>query len=293
MYSFIFDQTYINLFILVIIVSIVMFLWRKLIILEGNFFVLEKRVNLIKKDAREDSIAKNIEKSDIIMNEIFKDFSPSNACKQSACFSSTGGDTSGKCDINSCDPLSNSQKNNPNNITIDENMVQFISANSPKPLDILSDDIDIITFANSGNLSIANADCDDDDDVIEIDRMVDTIISSSEKYEKKGHVSQSGAAEVYEAAEAAEAVEAVEAVKITEAVEAAESIEYGEHNDNDNMSVSSEITFTSDEKKSEKTLMKKYSKMPLDKLKEVCNSININSDGTRNQLIARIIDVKK
>ena len=285
MYSFIFDQTYINLFILVIIVSIVMFLWRKLIILEGNFFVLEKRVNLIKKDAREDSIAKNIEKSDIIMNEIFKDFSPSNACKQSACFSSTGGDTSGKCDINSCDPLSNSQKNNPNNITIDENMVQFISANSPKPLDILSDDIDIITFANSGNLSIA--DCDDDDDVIEIDRMVDTIISSSEKYEKKGHVSQSGATEVYEAAEV---VEAAEAVKITEA---AEAVEYGEHNDNDNMSVSSEITFTSDEKKSEKTLMKKYSKMPLDKLKEVCNSININSDGTRNQLIARIIDVKK
>jgi hypothetical protein len=271
MYSFIFDQTYINLFILVIIVSIVMFLWRKLIILEGNFFVLEKRVNLIKKDAREDSIAKNIEKSDIIMNEIFKDFTPSNACKQSACFSSTGGNASGTCDVNSCDPLSNSQKNNPYNITNDENMVEFISANSPKPLDILSGDTDIITFANSGNVSIANAGDDDDDkDVIEIDRMVDTIISSSEEYENKVHVQQSGVA-----------------------ADAAETVEYGEHNDNDNMSVSSEITFTSDDKKGEKTLMKKYSKMPLDKLKEVCNSININSDGTRNQLIARIIDVKK
>lgn len=285
MYSFIFDQTYINLFILVIIVSIVMFLWRKLIILEGNFFVLEKRVNLIKKDAREDSIAKNIEKSDIIMNEIFKDFTPSNACKQSACFSSTGGNASGTCDVNSCDPLSNSQKNNPYNITNDENMVQFISANSPKPLKILSGDIDIITFANSGNVSIdmdavvtdavmdaakdvAKDATDDDTDVIEIDRMVDTIISSSEEYESKVHASQ---------------------------VEQSESgiVDYSEHNDNDNMSVSSEITFTSDDKKSEKTLMKKYSKMPLDKLKEVCNSININSDGTRNQLISRIIDVKK
>lgn len=282
MYSFIFDQTYINLFILVIIVSIVMFLWRKLIILEGNFFVLEKRVNLIKKDAREDSIAKNIEKSDIIMNEIFKDFTPSNACKQSACFSSTGGNASGTCDINSCDPLSNSQKNSPCNISIDENMVQFISVKSPKPLDILSGDTDIITFANTGNLSIANAGDDDDDkDVIEIDRMVDTIISSSEEYENKIHVQQSGVAE------------AVDATGVVEAAEAAEMVEYGEHNDNDNISVSSEITFTSDEKKNEKTLMKKYSKMPLDKLKEICNSININSDGTRNQLIARIIDVKK
>ena len=83
MYSFIFDQTYINLLILIIIVFLVMFLWRKVIILEGNFFVLEKRVNLIKKDVREDSITKNIEKSDIIMNEIFKDYSPINACKQS------------------------------------------------------------------------------------------------------------------------------------------------------------------------------------------------------------------
>ena len=129
MYSFIFDQTYINLFILVIIVSIVMFLWRKLIILEGNFYVLEKRVNLIKKDAREESISRNIEKSDIIMNEIFKDYSPANACKQSVCFPSRGGDASGECDENVCDPLSKSQKNNPCNISNDEDMVQFISNN--------------------------------------------------------------------------------------------------------------------------------------------------------------------
>ena len=58
MYSFLMDQTYVNLFILISIVVLVMFLWRKLIILEGNFFILEKRVNLIKKDAREDSISR-------------------------------------------------------------------------------------------------------------------------------------------------------------------------------------------------------------------------------------------
>ena len=33
--------------------------------------------------------------------------------------------------------------------------------------------------------------------------------------------------------------------------------------------------------------------MSLDKLKEVCGSFNINSEGTRNQLIARIIEAKK
>ena len=281
MYSFIFDQTYINLFILVIIVSIVMFLWRKLIILEGNFFVLEKRVNLIKKDAREDSISRNIEKSDIIMNEIFKDFCPMNACKQSVCFSSTGGDASGTCDANSCDPLSNSQKNKPYNISLDENMVQFVSTKPSKQLDNgYGDDCgdcdDIISFANGGNVSINTlADHEDagdtDTDAIDIDKMVDTIISSSEKYENKVHGEPNYIGGIAGAVDA----------------------DASEQNDNDNMSISSEITFTSDDKKNDKTLMKKYSKMSLDKLKEVCTTLNINSDGTRNQLITRIMEVKK
>ena len=252
MYSFLFDQTYINLLILVIIVSLVMFLWRKLIILEGNFFVLEKRVNLIKKDAREDSISRNIEKSDVIMNEIFNDYYPSNACKQSKC----GGGMS------VCVP----SDNNPD----DENMVQFA---------------DVITFANGGNIVLhsatdgAEGDAEateadeavcvsfttattattataasvaDTTDAIEIDRMVDTIISSSEEYEKKFREDADG--------------------------------------DTDTMSVSSEITFTSDEKKNEK---KKYAKMSLDKLKDLCNQGNLNNDGTRNQLITRIIEAKK
>ena len=165
--------------------------------------------------------------------------------------------------------------NNPD----DENMVQFA---------------DVITFANGGNIVLhsatdgaegdveaveaaeadeaacvsftaataataattataADADCDADaTDAIEIDRMVDTIISSSEEYEKKFREDADG--------------------------------------DADTMSVSSEITFTSDEKKNEK---KKYAKMSLDKLKDLCNQGNLNNDGTRNQLITRIIEAKK
>lgn len=241
MYSFLFDQTYINLLILVIIVSLVMFLWRKLIILEGNFFVLEKRVNLIKKDAREDSISRNIEKSDVIMNEIFKDYSPSNACKQSMC-------QGGSCPILGV-----------------ESLAQYVLPTHP--------DIDIITFANGGNIVVADAaDAADADDVadaadaadvrattadagdtLDIDRMVDTIISSSEEYEKK----------------------------VREDTE-------GDTGDIDTISVSSEITFGDD-----KALMKKYSKLSLDKLRELCNSSTLNNEGTKNELIKRIIEAKK
>lgn len=251
------DQTYVNLFILISIVVLVMFLWRKLIILEGNFFILEKRVNLIKKDAREDSISRNIEKSDVIMNEIFKDFSPSNACKNFEC------------------PLSAITKihseNLTDNLTINEDMVKYISAQIPANLkgagkihlDVSNSDVDVITF-NKG----ANADteavgtdagvADDTGDDADIDKIVDTIISSSEDYE----------------------------AKVLEE-------DTNEANEQDNASVCSEITFTSDDKKSEKTLLNKYSKMSLDKLKEICGLNNINVEGTRKQLITRIIENSK
>ena len=247
------DQTYVNLFILISIVVLVMFLWRKLIILEGNFFILEKRVNLIKKDAREDSISRNIEKSDVIMNEIFKDFSPSNACKNFEC------------------PLSAITKihseNLTDNLTINEDMVKYISAQTPTNLkgagkildDVInniSPDIDIITFNKSGDTgSVAEVDADDaGGEADNIEKIVDTIINSSEDYEAKV---------------------------------------FAEEEEKDNASVCSEITFTSDDKKSEKTLLNKYSKLSLDKLKDICSSYNINSEGTRKQLITRIIENSK
>ena len=265
MYSFIFDQTYINLFVLIIIVFLVMFLWRKVIILEGNFFILEKRVNLIKKDAREDSISKSIEKSDIIMNEIFKDSSRSNACPIFEYFPSTGGATraageageAGSADDSytggatgaTCDAFGKCpifKKNSTDNISINEDMVQYISS---LPEDNLSDNtekaIDIISFSN---VSI------DKDSGAEVDKMLDAIISSSEDIEIN---------------------------------------DLDEPNEPDNISVSSEITFTSDDKKNDKTLQKKYSKLSLDKLKELCSANNISADGTKNQLITRIIELKK
>ena len=254
MYSFIFDQTYINLMILIMIVFLVMFLWRKIIILEGNFFILEKRVNLIKKDIREDSISKNIEKSDIIMNEIFKDYCPINACKNFDCFPSVGGngdDGDDKC------------AKSANNISITEDVVQYISQQVPINLGEMEetpDDIDVITFVNQDTVVI-NADKEGEADEVDIDKMVNSMISSSEDYEAK---------------------------IITE-----QKVYNDDNNDADNMSVTSDITFTSDDKKNEKTLIRKYSKMPLEKLKEFCSLNNINTEGTKNQLITRIMENKK
>jgi hypothetical protein len=265
MYSFLLDQTYVNLLILVVIVVLLMFLWRKLSILEGNFFVLEKRVNLLKKDAREDSIARNIDKADIIMNEIFNNYSPSNACK----IGGSGSDLS--CDT-PCDPFGVFQKNKPNNMRIDEideNMVQYIAQVNLNDSEAAAEeaDADVITFAAPAPADADTADAEAAeaaeaaaaaDTEADIDKMVDTIISSSEEYEKKASI---------------------------------ESNDYGEHNEADNVSVCSEITFTSEDKKNERTLQKKYSKMSLEKLKELCISNKVNSDGTKNQLITRLIDV--
>jgi hypothetical protein len=197
------------------------------------------------------------------MNEIFNNYSPSNACK----IGGSGGDLS--CDT-PCDPFGVFQKNKPNNMRIDEideNMVQYIaqvnlndSEADAEEADADADadaEADVITFAAPADAADANT-ADAADAEADIDKMVDTIISSSEEYEKKASI---------------------------------ESNDYGEHNEADNVSVCSEITFTSEDKKNERTLQKKYSKMSLEKLKELCISNKVNSDGTKNQLITRLIDV--
>lgn len=255
MYSFIFDQTYINLMILIMIVFLVMFLWRKIIILEGNFFILEKRVNLIKRDVREDSFSKNFEKSETIMNEIFKDYCPANACKSYGCVPSV--------DDNEC---TKSTKINSNNLHINEDMVKYISSQTPDDINDNTEkiqEIEEITFTNKANTVKADNTIDVDNTADDIDKMVNSIISSSEEYEGKVTPEQTVLNDK------------------------------GEHNELDNISITSDITFTSDDKKNEGALHKKYSKMSLDKLKELCNTNDINIDGTKNQLITRLIENKR
>jgi hypothetical protein len=108
-------------------------------------------------------------------------------------------DTIGECPI--------FKKNSTDNISINEDMVKYISS---FPEDNLSDNtekatnIEIVSFTNVSS---------DKDSGLDTDKILDTIISSGED------------------------------IEITE---------LGEHNEPDNMSVSSEITFTNDDKKNDK-----------------------------------------
>jgi hypothetical protein len=204
MYSFLFDPTYMTLILMALLIFLVLFLWRKLTILEGNFYILEKRVNLMKKDSRENKIAKSIERSNIVMNEIFGD-----ACK-------SGGDLGG-CVF----PVASMDETQhvPNDTTAqdDENVK--------------------ITFTND----------------LDLDKKIE---------------------------------EAMDPVDIINALDVRTS---NEAKDVDNVSVASDITFNTDEKYSQK----KLSKMNLDRLKDVCSQLNLNSDGTKAQLITRILENNK
>jgi hypothetical protein len=154
------------------------------------------------------------------MNEIFKDSSRSNACPNFEYLPSKGGDDA-DCDTESptdataataatCDTIGECpifKKNSTDNISINEDMVKYISS---FPEDNLSDNtekatnIEIVSFTNVSS---------DKDSGLDTDKILDTIISSGED------------------------------IEITE---------LGEHNEPDNMSVSSEITFTNDDKKNDK-----------------------------------------
>lgn len=204
MYDFLFNPLYMNLFILALLIFLVFFLWRKLTILEGNFFILEKRVNLIKKENRESSVAKNLERSNVVMNEIFSDCVSPEICKKM-----------GTC------AFSVSDKRN------DAVTIVTTDINVPD-----KDDVQI------------SFDTDDIDKKIE---------------------------------------EAIDPVDIINAIEKKPEIEH------DNVSITSDMTFNTDDKYTNK----KLSKMNLDKLKDICIQLNLSSDGTKAQLISRILETNK
>jgi hypothetical protein len=225
MYSFLFESTYMTLAVLALLIFLVLFLWRKLTVLEGNFYILEKRVNLMKKENRETKLAKSIERSNIVMNEIFGDAVPSDACR-----------SVGNCAF----PI-------PEEDVVDRSTI-IMSAVDAEDEDTYnkapntseaSDDNVKITFTNN----FAN----------DLDRKIE---------------------------------EAIDPVDIINALDMSEN---KEPKDIDSFSITSDITFNSDEKYSQK----KLSKFNLDRLKDVCSQLNINSDGTKAQLITRILENNK
>jgi len=236
MYSFLFNQTYISVFIIALLVFLLMFLWRKLTILEGNYFLLEKRVNIIKKEDRSQQLSKNLEKSDAIMKEVFK-----NNIKR------------GKCDNN------DTVCNIPKNTDEEDYIIDDIENNI---------DITIIDVFDDEPIKVGKGEeCGDD----------------NEKGEK-GEGGENG--ENGEREEEEELVSHIENITKTN-----ESFNIELADNNDNVSITSEITFNNED---DKILGKKYKAMNLEKLREECKIYSLNSEGTKSTLISRIIDnIKK
>lgn len=216
MYNFLFDPTYITLFVIALLIFLVMFLWRKITIVEGNFFILEKRVNLIKKESRDNSLSKNLERSNIVMNEIFSNSIPEQSCK-----------SVGSCSF----PLSSEDIELPNNET--QGTTVTIVETITKVSD--TDDMD-----ENVKISFNNTD---------LDKRIE---------------------------------DAIDPVDIINAIDKIDT-------ENDNASSISEFTLNTDDKYNQK----KLSKLNLDKIKNICMQLNLNTDGTKAQLIAKILECNK
>ena len=238
MYSFLFNQTYISIFVIALLVFLLMFLWRKLTILEGNYFLLEKRVNIIKKEDRSEQLSKNLEKSDAIMKEVFK-----NNIKRS------------NCDNN--DTVCNIPKN------IDEE-------------DYIMDDIE-------NNIDITIIDVSEDEPIKVGEG------GECEGGECEGGECEGGECDDDNEGEEGEEEELVSHIENITKTNESSNIELADNNDN--LSITSDITFNNED---DKILSKKYKAMNLEKLREECKIYSLNSEGTKSTLISRIIDnIKK
>jgi hypothetical protein len=203
-----------NLVALALVIFLVMFLWRKLTILEGNFYILEKRINLMKKESKENNIAKNIERSNAVMNEIFNDSIPASKSK-----------TVGTCSF----PLKQVEE------------------------------ITIITT------EIPNKPIKSDDKIKELNDDV-KISFNTDDLDKK-------------------ITESIDAIDIINAVaEEKKDVD-------DTVSTTSDFVFNaSDDKQFDQ---KKLSKLSIDKLKELCSQHHLSTEGTKAQLVSRILESHK
>jgi len=159
MYNFLFDSTYINLLIIALIIFLIMFLWRKLTVLEGNFFILEKRVNSIKKENRETGIVKNLEKSNMAMNEIFNDIIPDKCIGGICSKSSEMCNIPLKFDTDKCDAVPTSPITPTKMVIEDSENVKISFASNDditKKIEDAMDNIDIINTTDNDNVSVVS-----------------------------------------------------------------------------------------------------------------------------------------
>jgi hypothetical protein len=290
MYGFLFDQTYINLIIMGFFLFLIMFLWRKITIIEGNYFILEKRVDMIKKTCRDSLISKNMERADIVMNEIFKD--------------STNGGSSGSSKKNYCNNVSycppeailKSQKTSSNDlkdsadIDISSYMIDAVAAVSsvaskPEIVIIQEEVADDASAVLESNNKIETTECKEGDNIV---------INKNVKY---GYDEADNASDIPSAVIIDMTANSENDIRdILYATGSASgnggvgSSDTADNIDNDAMSVSSDITFGTDQ---DKSITKKYKKMSIEKLRDECVEKSLNSEGTKAILIGRILEYNK
>jgi hypothetical protein len=254
MYGVLFDQTYITMAVFGLLIFLIMFLWRKLTIIEGGLFILEKRVDVIKKTDRLETINKNIESADAVMNEIFRDSTNNKFCNNIS---------SDKCNIDN-----KLQKNNKDTLDIREqhfnesnNVMNFVNILNNKSIEIKKDEEEkdqISTYL--GEIMLENY---DNFEITEV-KNTDNVINLSHK-DIQNNIEDIG--------------DIVVSSNYTDTID-----------NNDNISVSSDITFGND---IDNNLKKKYKNMNVDKLREECKEKSLNTEGTKAALISRILEYNK
>lgn len=293
MYGFLFDQTYINLIIMGFFLFLIMFLWRKITIIEGNYFILEKRVDMIKKTERDTLISKNMEKADVVMNEIFKDSTD----KKDFC------NNVGYCPA---DAPPKSQKTS-------SKYTREINAGAGSA-DIDLDTTDMSSYMKDASAASAasaasvavphvggNVDIHEDPyglfesnnkiEIIEY-KEDDVVINKNVKYgvdvEVVADVPSVPVVSTMDIIPDSDIADIADIVR--DNLEIIETIDNVDNVDNDTISVSSDITFGTDQ---DKSITKKYKKMNIEKLREECIEKSLSSEGTKAMLIARILEYNK
>jgi hypothetical protein len=281
MYGFLFDQTYINLIILGFFLFLIMFLWRKITIIEGNYFILEKRVDMIKKTERDSLISKNMEKADVVMNEIFKD--------------STGGKKNYCNNVSYCpqDAKVKSQKTN----SKDSEDLQDIDMSSYM-VDSAASIGGKVSGAASPDIVISDVDVADDPyellksknkvEIIEY-KHDDVVINKNVEYCDDNNASDVPSAVTMDIVVDSDIMNVIYTTSTTD-ITIGDCANVDNMDNNDTMSVSSDITFGTDH---DKSITKKYKKMSIEKLRDECVEKSLNSEGTKAILIGRILEYNK
>ena len=283
---------------------LIMFLWRKITIIEGNYFILEKRVDMIKKTDRDSLISKNMEKADVVMNEIFKD--------------STGGDKKNYCNnVSYCPPeaILKSQK------TISKDSKDSRSSKDSEDIDMSSYMIDAVAavsavasatdVASKPEIVISQVDVAEDAsvvvesnnkiEIIECKEGDDVVINKNVEYGDGDNASDVPSVVKVDMTAVRDSdrdsendirdiLYASSALGATGSASGNGGDTADNNIDNDAMSVSSDITFGTDQ---DKSITKKYKKMSIEKLREECVEKSLNSEGTKAILIGRILEYNK